>query len=141
MSDISRGLNMGGVTAWESFIYLGVPIFKTKAKSSAWNPIVEKIKNKIQGWGSIWLNLARKVVLIKVVLNNYLIYQSALLLAPAKTINQIEGLIRSFLWQGGSAGRGKKFALVSWKTIKLPRPEGGLHIRDLIIQNLCSGTC
>ena len=100
MSDISRGLNMGGVTAWESFIYLGVPIFKTKAKSSAWNPIVEKIKNKIQGWGSTWLNLAGKVVLIKAVLNSYLIYQSSLLLAPAKTINQIEGLIGHFSGRG-----------------------------------------
>ena len=133
------GLNMGGVTAWESFNYLGLPIFKTKAKSSAWNPVVEKIKNKIQGWGSTWLNLAGKVVLIKAVLNSYLIYQISLLLAPAKTINQIEGLIRSFLWQGGSVGRGKKFALVSWKTIKLSRSKGGLHIRDLRIQNLAMG--
>ena len=73
MSDISWGLNMGGVVVWESFNYLGIPIFKTKSKSSAWNPIVEKIKNKIQGWGSTWLNLAGKVVLIKVVLNSYLI--------------------------------------------------------------------
>ena len=102
MSNISRSLNIGGVTDWESFNYLGVPIFKTKAKSSAWNPVVEKIKSKIQGWGSTWLNLAGKVVLIKAVLNNYLIYQSSLLLAPAKTINQIEGLIRSFLWQGAA---------------------------------------
>ena len=68
-----------------------------------------------------------------------MIYQSSLLLAPAKTINQIEGLIRSFLWQGGSVGRSKKFALVSWKTIKLLRSEGGLHIRDLRTQNLAMG--
>ena len=88
---------MAGATDWDSFTYLGVPIFKTKANSSAWSPIVEKIKSKIQGWGSLWLNLAGKVVLIKAVLNSYLIYQSALLLAPAKIINQIEGMIRSFL--------------------------------------------
>ena len=100
---------------------------------------MEKIKRKIHEWGSIWLNLAGKVVLIKSVLNSYLLYQSSILLAPAKVISQLEGLIRSFLWQKGSAGGGKKFALVSWKIIKLPRPEGGLFIRDIRSQNLALG--
>ena len=113
MLDISRILNMNGVVDWEYFNYLGIPIFKAKPKSSAWNPIIEKIKRKIHGWGSIWLNLAGKVVLIKAVLNSCLLYQSSLLLAPATVISQIEGLIRSFLWQNCNAGGGKKFALVS----------------------------
>ena len=33
----------------------------------------------------------------------------------------------------------KKYALVSWKTVKLPRIEGGLQIRDLKLQNLATG--
>ena len=70
MLDIYRILNMNGVVDWEYFNYLGIPIFKAKPKSSAWNPIIEKIKRKIHGWGSIWLNLAGKVVLIKAVLNS-----------------------------------------------------------------------
>ena len=36
-------------------------------------------------------------------------------------------------------GGGKKFALVSWKTIKLPWSEGGLQIKDLRLQNLVVG--
>ena len=59
------------------------------------------------GWGIVWLNLAGKVVLIKAVLNNYLLYQCSLLLATAKIITQIEGLVRSFLWQGGNNGGAK----------------------------------
>ena len=74
MLDISRTLRMDGVVDWESFNYLGIPIFKAKSKSSAWTPIIEKIKRKIQGWGSIWLNLPGKVVLINSVLNNNLLY-------------------------------------------------------------------
>ena len=85
------------------------------------------------------LNLTGKVVLIKVVLNSYLLYQCSLLLAPVKIITHIEGLVRSFLWQGVSVGGGKKIALVSWKTIKLPRSESGLNIRDLRNQNLAMG--
>ena len=130
---------MDGVVSWDSFKYLGVPIFKLKPKSSAWNPIVEKMKKKITGWGTAWLNLVGKVVLIKAVMNSYLLYQCSLLLAPVKIINQIEGLVRSFLLHGGNNEGGKKFALVSWKTIKLPRPEGGLQIRDLRLQNQSMG--
>ena len=89
---------MDGATTWESFNYLGVPIFKSSPKSSAWSPIIEKIKRKIMGWGEIWLNLAGKVVLIKVVLNSCLLYQCSLLFAPVKILNQIEGLMRTFLW-------------------------------------------
>ena len=139
MSGISRVLDIEGVTSWDSFKYLGVPIFKSKPKSLAWNPIVEKIKKKILGWGATWLNLAGNLVLIKVVLNNNILYPCSLLLAPPKTIATIEGLVRSFLWQGGKNGGGKKFALISWKKIKLPRMEGGLQIRDLKTQNLVMG--
>ena len=82
------------------------------------------------------MNLARKVVLIKAVLNSYVLYQCSLLLEPVKIISQIEGLLKSFLWNGGNNGGGKKYALVSWETIKQPRTEGGLQIRDLKLQNL-----
>ena len=96
-SGISHVLEIDGVISWDSFKYLGVPIFKSKPNGLAWNPIVDKIKKKIIGWGASWLNLAGKVVLIKVVLNNYLLYQCSLLLAPAKTIAMIKGLVHSFL--------------------------------------------
>ena len=91
------------------------------------------------GWGAVWLNLAGKVVLITAVLNNYLLYQCSLLLSLAQIINMIERLMRNFLWQGGNNEGGKKFALVSWNTIKHPWSKGGLHIRDLKIQNLAIG--
>ena len=139
MSEISQVLDIEGVTHWDSFKYLRVPIFNSKPKSSAWNPLVEKIKKRILGWGATWLNLAGKLVLIKAILHSYLLYQCSFLLAPPKTIAMIEGLLRSFLWQGGKNGGGKKFALISWKKIKLPRMEGGLQIRDLKTQNLVMG--
>ena len=97
MLEITRVLDMDGAVNWDSFNYLGVPIFKSKSKSSAWLPIVEKVKKKIMGWGVVWLNLVGKVVLIKAVLNSCLLYQCSLLLAPAHIINQIERLMRNSL--------------------------------------------
>ena len=58
------------------------------------------------------------------------------MLAPSIILVTIEGLLRSFLWQGGKNNGGKKFALIRWKKIKLPPLDGGLQIRDLKFQNL-----
>ena len=46
-------LDMDGAVNWDSFNYLGVPIFKSNPKTSAWLPIVEKFKKKIMGWGAV----------------------------------------------------------------------------------------
>jgi hypothetical protein len=86
MLEISRVLGMEGYMAWDAFQYLGVSIFKTKPLASNWNPLIEKLKNKINSWGAIWLNLEGKVVLIKAVLAIIPIYQSSLLLAPVTII-------------------------------------------------------
>jgi hypothetical protein len=51
---------------WEFLKYLGVPIFKTSLKSSVWITLLDKLKERINSWGASWLNLAGKVVLIKI---------------------------------------------------------------------------
>jgi len=47
-------------------------------------------------------------------------------------------LIRKFLWQGGKANH-KKFQLVNWDTVTLPKKSGGLGIRDPEVTNLALG--
>ena len=98
---------MEGETQWDSFKYLEVPIFKSKPKSSHWFPLLDKIKARIQAWGAAWLNLARKLVLIKSILTSIPIYQSSILLAPSGVINKIESLLRRFLWKGGKHSENK----------------------------------
>jgi hypothetical protein len=48
MVEIDRIMEMEGVTQWDSFKYLGVPIFKSKPNSSHWSPLLDKIKARIQ---------------------------------------------------------------------------------------------
>ena len=129
---------MEGTTDWESFIYLGIPICKNKVKSANWDSILDKIKSKIQNWNANWLNLAGKTVLIKAVLNSMPIYHSSIMLAPGMVIRKIEALLRKFIWEGGK-GNERKLHLVSWEKIQKPRSEGGLHVRNLSIQNLALG--
>lgn len=65
---------MEGEHTWDSFTYLGVPIFKGVPKVDQWYPILEKFKARIHNWGANWLNLVGKTVLLKSVLLSSLIY-------------------------------------------------------------------
>ena len=135
---ITRILEMDGTANWETFPYLGIPICKHKPNSAYWDNIIDKIKSKIQNWGSNWLNTAGKTILLKAVLNSMPIYQSSIMLAPALVIHKMESMLRKFLWEGGK-GNEKKFHLISWKKIQKPRSEGGLQVRSLASQNLALG--
>jgi len=101
MLDIIRILEMEGFSTWDSFKYLGVPIFKFTPMSSNWLPIIEKLKKKNHAWGALWLNLACKFVLIKSVLLSIHIYQSTLLLSHKSFISKVDTILRHFLWEGG----------------------------------------
>jgi hypothetical protein len=138
MLEIARVLGMEGCTKWDAFKYLGVPIFNSTPRTSHWNLLIDKIKNKINSWGASWLNLAGKVVLIKAVLASIPIYQSSLLLAPASIIQKIEAMFRRFLWEGGKQS-GRKLHLISWEKISKPILEGGLNFKNAHVQNLALG--
>ena len=105
---------MEGISYWDTFTYLGIPIFKIFPKFSHWLPLLDKLKNKIQAWGASWLNKAGKIILINSVLTSLPIYQCSVLLAPKTITNKIEELLRCFLWEGGRNNE-KKMHLASWE--------------------------
>ena len=138
MLEISRMLEMEGLTAWDTFTYLGIPIFKASPRVSHWLPLLDRLKNKIQAWGAKWLNRAGKVILMNSVLASLPIFQCSVLLAPKTITNKISELLRRFLWEGGR-NNDKKLHLVSWDKVLKPKMEGGLQIRDVSTQNLAMG--
>ena len=97
MFEIAIVLEMEGTMIWESFKYLGIPIFKVSPRVAHWLPLLDKLKLCIRAWGETWLNLARKVVLLKLVLTSLPIYQNSILLAPKTMTLKIDGLLRIFL--------------------------------------------
>jgi len=44
---IARLLEMEGILTWESFKYLGIPIFKSNFELAHWIPLLDKIKLRI----------------------------------------------------------------------------------------------
>ena len=138
MLELSRILEMEGITIWDTFTYLGIPIFKAASRVVHWLPLLDKLKNKIHAWGATWLNKAGKVILMNSVLTSLPIYQCSVLLAPKTITNRINELLCRFLWEGGRNCE-KKIHLVSWDKVTRPKMEGGLQIRDVATQNLAMG--
>ena len=54
------------------------------------------MKQKVQNWGMIWLNMVGKVVLFKALLRTLPIYQYEATLALARIHKQMELVIRGF---------------------------------------------
>jgi len=54
---------------WSQFNYLGLSVWIGPLKTKVWNNITDKMKNRLQQWGTTWLNLARRVILLKEVLS------------------------------------------------------------------------
>lgn len=126
------------IEKWQTFRYLGIPICLKSLPNSAWNQVLEKLKNKMDHWGAFWLNLAGRTVLIKSVLSMLPIFQFSSLLAPQNVKNSISILLRCFIWEGGKTEK-KKYHLIKWDIVKHPNESGGLGIKDLGLSNLAMG--
>jgi ribonuclease HI len=108
--------------------YLGVPLSGAATSSISWDSLLLSISNRLRTWTFRPLNLASRLVLLKSVLQALPTYLFTALAAPKKIIRAIRMLQRNFLWQG--VQQKKKWALVQWDRLCLPKHQGGLGIRD-----------
>eukprot|EP00253_Pinus_taeda_P003053 PITA_03053 len=108
--------------------YLGAPLVASTIKHSTWQSLFEKLKSRLNLWTHRTLNLVSRVVLIKSVLQAMPLYMFSSLAAPKWVLKQIRNLQRSFLW--GSTTTNRKWALVKWTTICMPKNRGGIGLRD-----------
>jgi len=83
----------------------------------------------MENLGARWLNLAGKIVLSKAVLSAITLFQLWTLLAPKIVLNKINTYLRKFMWEGGKTSL-KKFHLVKWTMVRVPKLHGGLGIKD-----------
>eukprot|EP00253_Pinus_taeda_P024961 PITA_24961 len=102
LADIARLPEMKICQDWESFKYLGIPIFRSIPKVSHWTPLLDKLKLRIHAWGASWLNTAGKIILIKSVLTSMPLFQHSILLAPKTFLSKMDGKIswsKKVLWK------------------------------------------
>ena len=91
---IAGFLGFPGFDKYEKIKYLGLPLTLGLFPPSLWLEVLAKLKEKIAFWGGQWLTKVGKLILTKVVLSAYPIFQSSLMLAPKSISAQISKLLR-----------------------------------------------
>eukprot|EP00253_Pinus_taeda_P026312 PITA_26312 len=117
--------------------YLGVPLTDKPLHKDIWEPILNNLKDKISKWTNRALNLPRRLILTKAILQSILIYMLFSIPSPAGVINNIRNIQRDFLW--GKGEEKKKWALVAWDRVCKPKSHGGLGLHDPGILNRVLG--
>ncbi|GJU43506.1 hypothetical protein Tco_1200772 [Tanacetum coccineum] len=114
--------------------YLGVPLISSRLLNKDCKVLVEQARNRIRDWKNKSLSFAGRLQLCKSVISSMQVYWASVLAIPFGIIDDIQQLIRGFLWCNGEYRRGK--SKVAWDDICLPKHEGGLGIRCLRVFNL-----
>ena len=85
--------------------YLGILAGANPRREETWDPIIDKIKKKLNGWNSKLLSRARRLMLINLVLNNLPLYYLRLFKMPKRVAKRIISLQCDFFWGGKDGGR------------------------------------
>ena len=113
--------------------YLGVPLGANMSRASSWQPIIERIQQRLSSWKASCLSRAGKLILIRAVLSSLPVYYLSIFRMPKKVAAEINRIQRRFLWC--SKYEGQFAALVKWEIVQRPKNQGGLGVGDLLVKN------
>jgi hypothetical protein len=113
--------------------YLGIPIDEKRLVNSRWNPVVEKMGKKLNPWQGKNLVMAGRATLINNSLTSLVLYMLSFYRIPPGVKQKMDMHRAGFLWSGDKNKR--KYHLVSWSVVCLPKDQGGLGILNLDIMN------
>ncbi|RVW39554.1 Transposon TX1 uncharacterized 149 kDa protein [Vitis vinifera] len=99
-----------------------------------WDPVVERISSRLDGWQKAYLSFGGRITLIQSCLTHLPSYFLSLFKMPASVAAKIERLQRDFLWSG--VGEGKRDHLVRWDVVCKPKTIGGLGLGNISWRNL-----
>ena len=114
------------------FNYLGFPLGASPRRISTWNPLIQKIKNKLAFWKGRVLSQAGRLTLIKSTLTSLPLYYTFIFRIPKGVVRQHNTLINDFFLSGGSMN--KKFHRVKWKFVTRLEKDG-MGILDITVHN------
>jgi len=116
------------------FNYLGLPVGANLRKLATLEPMLVNLRNGLDSWGTKYVSLGGRIVLLNSVLNAIPIFYLSFLKIPTKVVRKVIHIQRDFLWGGVRGGR--KICWVNWRRVCHPRCEGGLGVRDVKLVNL-----
>ncbi|KAJ9559084.1 hypothetical protein OSB04_013698 [Centaurea solstitialis] len=116
------------------FKYLGIPVGANMSLKRNWQPVVEKLHNKLSDWKAKTLSFGGRLTLIKAVMGSLPLYYFSIFKAPRSIIDLMEKLRRKFLW-GGTEEK-NKICWVPWNVVLGPKDKGGLDVGSFYALNM-----
>ena len=114
--------------------YLGLPLRGNPKACGFWDPVIERISIRLDGWQKAYLSFGGRITLIQSCLTHMPCYFLSLFKIPALVAVKIERLQRDFLWSG--VGEGKRNHLVSWDVVCKSKAKGGLGFGKIVLRNV-----
>jgi len=103
--------------------YLGYYIKANNYLTSDWHWMLRRVDLRIRSWCNRFLSLGGRLTLLSSVLLTIPVYWFTLAQLPVAISEALRKLMVNFLW--GQNAHSKKYHLVSWQQIFLPRRLGG----------------
>jgi hypothetical protein len=113
--------------------YLGMPIDEKKLAVSQWDPVEEKCGKNIVGWKGKVFSIGDRVTLVNACLSSISLYMLSFLEAPKGFIKKADLHRKRMVWD--EIDGKKRYHLVNWHTVCLPKDCGGLGVLDLPTMN------
>ncbi|RVX09326.1 LINE-1 retrotransposable element ORF2 protein [Vitis vinifera] len=113
--------------------YLGLSLGGNPKTIGFWDPVVERISRRLDGWKKAYLSLGGRITLIQSCLSHIPSYFLSLFKIPVSIASKIEKMQRDFLWSG--AEKGKRDHLIRWEVVSRPREMGGLGFGKTSMRN------
>jgi len=116
-------------------LYLGLSLIFGPSRKEAFQPLIDKVLSRINGWRAKTLSQAGRTVLIKSTAAAIPTYAMSTFLLPSSLCKILDRRFKDFWW-GFSMDKSRNLSLKSWDSICLPRPQGGLGLRKMSTTNL-----
>lgn len=110
--------------------YLGLPLHIQRAKTATFEPIIERVTDKLASWKAKSLSQASKGVLIKTVAPAIPSYTMGTFLLPKTICQHLDSIISNFWWGHNPSGS-PKLHLRACKALCCPKNLVGLGFREL----------
>jgi hypothetical protein len=110
-----------------------MPVNEKKLAVSQLVSVEEKFAKKIAGWKGNMLSIGDRVTLVNAWLTSICLYMLSFLEAPQGFIQRADIHMKRMVWQ--KIDDKKRYHLVNWHTVCLPKDCGGLGVLDLTTMN------